>query len=83
MEDDNPVDVTVASILAHLQAASSRDEQADKLYGLARTQPLGSDVDWEKEKANTFAIRMDMYWQLKFARQARSIDEAEKYAEWQ
>ena len=45
------------------------------------TQPLGSDIDWEKEQANTFAIRMDMYWQLKFARQARSIDEASDQVE--
>ena len=47
MEDDNPVDVTVASILAHLQAVSSRDEQADKLYGLA--QALESPPSRERQ----------------------------------
>ena len=36
MEDNNPADVTVASILAHLQDVTSRDESAEKLYRLAQ-----------------------------------------------
>ena len=47
MEDGKPVDITVASIMARLQDASSRDEPAEKLYKLA--QALESKPSRERQ----------------------------------
>ena len=47
MADDASVDVPVASILARLQDVSSRDEPAEKLYGLA--QALESKPSRERQ----------------------------------